>query len=155
MKKNLLFLFWLLIFVPLSAQDNEMQKNSWNEAEEEVWALEEDYISYFEEANHEAILSLYHSQFLGWPYSELHPAGKKRAAEFLRENYPGSIKVNFKISRKGIKLISDVVITHYLVISSWLDENGMEQKSKSRITHTWIKENSKWKILGGMSSQQQ
>jgi ketosteroid isomerase-like protein len=155
MKRNPLFLFWLLILVPLSAQDKEIQINNWNEAEEEVWALEEDYISYFGEANYEAILSLYHSQFLGWPYSELHPAGKKRAAEFLKENYPGSFKVNFKISREGIKLIGDVAITHYLVFSSWLDENGLEQKSKSRITHTWIKENSQWKILGGMSSQQQ
>lgn len=155
MKKNIFLWFWLLIVIPLSAQDKEIQTDIWNEAEEEVWALEEDYISYFGEADHEAILSLYHSQFLGWPHSELHPAGKKRAAEFLRENYSGSAKVNFKISREGIKVIGDVVITHYLVFSSWLDENGMEQKSKSRITHTWIKENSQWKILGGMSSQQQ
>lgn len=154
MKGYLLFLFWLLIIVSISAQDKEIQINNCIEGEEEVWALEEDYISYFGEANYEAILSLYHSQFLGWPYSELHPAGKKRASEFLKENYPGSFNVSFKISREGIKLIGDVVITHYLVFSSWLDENGTEQKSKSRITHTWIKENSQWKILGGMSSQQ-
>ena len=150
----ILFLVLLFFFItPLSAQDEEKQvNNKWDKVEEEIWFLEEDYISYFKEANHQAILSFYHSQFLGWPDSELHPAGKKRAAKFLEENYPEPIQVVSKISREGIRILENLAITHYLVISFWVDEDGVEQKSETRITHTWIKEDSSWKILGGMSN---
>ena len=150
----ILFLVLLFFFItPLSAQDEEKQvNNKWDKVEEEIWFLEEDYISYFKEANHQAILSFYHSQFLGWPDSELHPAGKKRAAKFLEENYPEPIQVDSRISREGIRIIGNIAITHYLVIFSWIDEDGIVQKSETRITHTWIKEDSLWKILGGMSN---
>ena len=149
---SLVLLFFCI--TPLSAQDEEKQvNNKWDKVEEEIWSFEEDYISYFGEANHKAILSLYHSQFLGWPDSESHPAGKKRAVQFLEENYPEPIQVVFQISREGIRILGNIAITHYLVISSWVDEDGIEQKSESRITHTWIKEDSQWKIFGGMSNR--
>ena len=143
--KLILSLSLLLFFItPLSAQVEE---------EEEIWSLEEDYISYFSEANHKAILSLYHSNFLGWPDPELHPAGKQRAAIFLEENYPAPIQVNFQLNREGIRMLGNIAITHYLVLFSWINEKGIEQKSETRITHTWIKEDSEWKILGGMSNR--
>ncbi len=72
--------------------------------------------------------------------------------KYLEENYPEPIQVVFQISRKDIRILGDIAITHYLLISSWVDEDGIEQKSESRITHTWIKEDSQWKILGGMSN---
>ena len=140
--------------MPLSAQDEEKKENTkWDKVEEEIWSLEEDYISYFSEANHKAILSLYHSEFLGWPDSETHPAGKKRAEKYLEENYPEPIEVIFQIKREGIRVIGNVAITHYLLISSWVDKGGIEQKRESRLTHTWIKEDSQWKIFGGMSNR--
>ncbi len=144
----------VLIISPLSAQNVEKTvSNKWINVEEEIWSLEEDYISYFGQANHEAILSLYHSQFLGWPDSRNHPVGKISAAKFLKENYSEPTLSVFKINREGIRVHEGVVITHYLLILSWIDEEGIEQKRESRLTHTWVKENSSWKILGGMSNR--
>ena len=153
---KLIFSLSLLFFfiTPLSAQDEERQvNNKWDKVEEEIWSLEEDYISYFREANHKEILSFYHSQFLGWPDSESHPAGKKRARKYLEEKHPKPIQVVSQINREGIRILGNIVITHYLLISTWLDEDGIEQKSETRITHTWIKEDSQWKIFGGMSNR--
>ena len=153
---NLIISLALLCFfiTPLSAQDKERSVNkNWVEVGEEIWSLEEDYISNFGKANHDGILSLYHSQFLGWPDSRNHPVGKKSAAKFLKENYPEPTQSLFKIKREGIKVIEGVVITHYLLNSSWIDEEGIEQTRESRLTHTWVKENSSWKILGGMSNR--
>ena len=145
----------LMIFLvtQLSAQDEEIKDSKLSTVEEEIWSLEEEYISYFSKANHAAILSLYHSQFLGWPDSELHPANKERAAIFLEEKYPEPTQLVFKIKREGIRIVEDVVITHYLLNLSWTDDEGVEQTRESRLTHTWIKENSHWRILGGMSSK--
>ena len=145
----------LMIFLvtQLSAQDEEIKDSKLSTVEEEIWSLEEEYISYFSKANHAAILSLYHSQFLGWPNSELHPANKERAAIFLEEKYPEPTQLVFKIKREGIRIVEDVVITHYLLNLSWTDDEGVEQTRESRLTHTWIKEDSHWRILGGMSSK--
>jgi ketosteroid isomerase-like protein len=154
MKLILYLLFPLFFFIHLSAQDNEENKRvKIKEVEEEIWSLENDYISYFADANHNAILDLYHSQFLGWPDSESHPSDKKSAVKFLEENYPEPVRMTAKLKREGIRVSGNIAITHYLVIFSWVDEAGMTQKSESRITHTWIKENSHWKIFGGMSSK--
>ena len=148
-----LTLFFFFI-TPVSAQDKEKpDNNKWDNVEEEIWSLEEDYISYFGKANHEAILSLYHSRFLGWPDSRNHPVGKNGAAKFLKENYPEPTQSVFKIKREGIRVVNDVIITHYLLKISWVDDNGVEQTSNSRLTHTWVKEDSHWKIFGGMSSR--
>jgi ketosteroid isomerase-like protein len=154
MKIVLILVLLMFFIVPLSAQGEETVINSRSGAEEEIWYLEENYISYFGEADHQAILSLYHSSFLGWPDSELHPAGRDRAAKYLEEKHPASKKVVYEIIREGIRIEGDVAITHYLVLVFWNDEHGVEQKGKSRITHTWIKDNDQWKILGGMSNRQ-
>lgn len=154
MKLILSFLLMIFLVTSLSAQVKEIKDTKLEQVEEEIWSLEEDYISYFGKANHEGILSLYHSQFLGWPDSELHPTGKTRAAEFLVEKYPEPTQSVFKIKREGIRIIEDVVITHYLLILSWIDDEGVEQTKESRLTHTWIKEDSHWRILGGMSNRQ-
>jgi hypothetical protein len=145
MKLIIYLLFPLFLFLHLYAQDKE-------KVEEKIWSLEEEYISYFKEANHSAILSFYHSQFLGWPDSELCPADKQRAARYLVEKYPEPIQVVFEIRKEGIRILNNIAITHYLLNSSWFNDEGVRQTSESRMTHTWIKEGSEWKILGGMSS---
>ncbi len=153
---KLIFSLSLLFFflTPLFAQDEEIEvNNKGDNVEEEIWSLEEDYISYFGDANHKAILALYHSQFLGWPDPELHPAGKERAKKYLEEKYSEPNQVVSQISREGIRILGNIAITHYLLLLSWIDDEGIEQTRESRLTHTWIKEDSQWKIFGGMSNR--
>jgi hypothetical protein len=153
MKLILSMSLMIFLITQLFAQDEEIKDSKLNNVEEEIWSLEENYISYFSKADHNAILSLYHSQFLGWPDSELHPASKERAAIFLEEKYPEPIQLVFKIKTEGIRIVEGVVITHYLLNSFWIDDEGVEQTREGRLTHTWIEEDSHWRILGGMSSK--
>ena len=153
MKLIIYLLFLLFLFMHLSAQDKGENERMKLTEEEKLWSLEEDYISYFKEANHNAILSYYHSQFLGWPDSELHPVDKEGSAKYLEEKYPEPTQVDFEIKREGIRILDNIAITHYLLIFSWINDEGVKQTSESRMTHTWIKEGSEWKILGGMSSR--
>jgi ketosteroid isomerase-like protein len=85
----------------------------------------------------------------------LHPADKKRAKKYLEEKYSEPNQVVSQISREGIRILENIVITHYLLNISWNDDEGVEQKRESRITHTWVKEDSSWKILGGMSNRKE
>ncbi|MCW8809416.1 MAG: nuclear transport factor 2 family protein [Ignavibacteriaceae bacterium] len=154
MKLIIYLLFPLFLFMHLSAQDKEENERIKLIEEEKIWSLEEEYISYFKEANHEAILSFYHSQFLGWPDSELHPADKEGAAKYLAERYPEPTQVDYEIKREGIRILDNIVITYYLLNFSWINDKGVKQTSASRMTHTWIKDGSEWKILGGMSNRE-
>ena len=151
MKLILYLLFPLFLFSHLSAQEKEENERMKLTEEEKIWSLEKEYISYFKEANHKAILSFYHPLFLGWPDSELHPTDKEGAAKYLVEKYPEPIQVVFEFKREGIRILNNIAITHYLLNSSWINDEGVKQTSESRMTHTWIKDGSEWKILGGMS----
>jgi ketosteroid isomerase-like protein len=45
-----------------------------------------------------------------------------------------------------------MVVTHYWVTTLWADKSGHGEPSTMRVTHTWIKAEKGWKILGGMSA---
>jgi ketosteroid isomerase-like protein len=153
MKKMVLIFFMVLIFSFYAASSSNNMGNRKQEIAKEIWALEEAYISYFSAANHKAILLMYHEQFLGWPDEEKQPAWKKDVVRYLKERYPEPIPVSFKIDRQGITILDDIAINHYLLTLIWKDKEGKEQKSTSRLTHTWIKTKKNWKILGGMSNR--
>jgi ketosteroid isomerase-like protein len=122
------------------------------DVEKQVWALEDRYMTAFKEAEHDAILDLLHDRFLGWPGTEEKPRNKNEAAEFLRDDYAQPFEGRFDIDRTGFRVLGDVVMTHYVINMSGRDENGVQRTKATRVTHTWIKDGSDWKIVGGMSN---
>ena len=125
-----------------------------SEVEQEIWALEEAYMSAFENAKHDMIASMLHRDFLGWPRESERPSEKSDVEEFLKDNFPEPLELSFELSRAGIRVSGGVVITHYLVMIRGKGGVGAGQVQTVRITHTWIKEDARWKILGGMSCTQ-
>ncbi len=149
---SLTLMFFYLI--PLLAQDDEGTANKKGDnVEAEIWSLEKEYIANFGDANHNAILSFYHSQFLGWPDSELHPTDMEGAKKYLEEKFSEPSQIVSQINQEGIRILGNIAITHYALTFSWIDDEGIEQTRESRLTHTWVKEDSSWKILGGMSNR--
>jgi hypothetical protein len=47
-----------------------------------------------------------------------------------------------------------VAINYYTIHFLKKNDAGEEQKESRRITHTWVRDGSGWKILGGMSKPQ-
>jgi len=133
----------------LTAAEND----SSNAVEREVWALEEAYLSAFENAKHDVIASMLHPDFLGWPRESERPSEKSDVARFLEENYPKPLDLSFELDRAGIRVFGNVVITHSLVTISGKN-GGAGHVQTVRITHTWIREGADWRILGGMSCTQ-
>ncbi|MEJ2583206.1 MAG: hypothetical protein P8127_16500, partial [Acidobacteriota bacterium] len=99
----------LMVVIPAATG----QENA--EVEEQIWALEEAYMSAFENAQHGEIVALLHRNFLGWPRESDMPTDKKVAAQFLKQNFSVPLELSFDLSRAGIRVTGDVVITHYLV----------------------------------------
>jgi ketosteroid isomerase-like protein len=147
MKKACLMLFFAAGFA-LCIHGGELK------AEKEIWALEEIYISSFVSADHTTILSMYHERFLGWPDEESKPAGKGEAARYLKERFPEPSPLTFQIDRQGMTILGKIVINHYLLTLILEDGDGNKKEQTSRMTHTWIKTDKGWQILGGMSNRQ-
>jgi ketosteroid isomerase-like protein len=125
--------------------------NRRNTMEEKIWALEEAYFTNLYQANHEAVLALVHSQFLGWPGAVSQPINKEESARFMKQLVPKPTSCTVKIERAGIRVLGEVVLTHYILRVNCRDVAGATKTSSSRITHTWVKEGDAWKILGGTS----
>jgi ketosteroid isomerase-like protein len=144
----------LSVAIPWAIEIRAVENSVSSEVEQEIWALEETYLTAFENANHDVIASMLHADFLGWPRESARPSEKSDVARFLKEYFPKPLTLSFELERAGIRVSGDVVITHYLVMIRGKDEAGAGQVQKVRMTHTWIKEGDDWKILGGMSCTQ-
>jgi ketosteroid isomerase-like protein len=119
---------------------------------EEIWALEEAYFSNLYRADYEKVLAILHSHFLGWPGTEPQPIDKEESARFMKQLVPKPFSsCTFKIERAGIRLLGEVALTQYVLHVNFSDTPGVDKTQSSRITHTWVKEGARWKLLGGMS----
>ena len=119
--------------------------------EETIWALEEAYFTNLYKANYEGVLALVHRQFLGWPGGLPQPIDGEESARFMKQLIPKPTSCTLKIERAGIRLIGEVALTQYILHVHCSDAAGVTKTQSSRITHTWVKEGARWKLLGGMS----
>ena len=83
------------------------------------------------------------------------PADKTAVVGFLKRNAAVPGRWSFEIEPKGIRVHGNVAVTHYLIHTTVKNASGtgIAHKRTTRITHTWIRDDSQWKILGGMSSR--
>ena len=121
---------------------------------EEIWALEEAYFANLYKADYDAVLAVVHSQFLAWPGSMPHPIDRQGSARFMRQLIPDPASCITRIEREGILLRGEVALTQFTVHVNSGDSATEGKTQSSRITHTWIKEGERWKLLGGMSCDQ-
>lgn len=117
--------------------------------EETVWALEVAYFTNLYRADYDGVLALVHRQFLGWPGAATQPVDRDASARFMRQLIPAPTKCSVRIERAGIRVAGDVALTEYTLHVDCA--GGGAAPRPSRITHTWVKENAKWTLLGGMS----
>ena len=125
--------------------------NRRNTVEEKIWALEEAYFTNLYQANYEGVLAIVHSQFLGWPGAVPQPIDGEESARFMKQLVPTPTSCTLKIERAGIRLLGEVALTQYTLQVNCGDTAGVGKTQSSRITHTWVKEGARWKLLGGMS----
>jgi ketosteroid isomerase-like protein len=123
-------------------------------AEQEVWAQEETYWRSLKSEDRETYLRLWDERFIGWPRYEGVPAGKDK----IRQDYtPGATVrgklVDYKLEPLSVRsYANDVVITFYRATINRSKPNGEVESRTSRLTHTWMKTDQGWRIIGGMSA---
>jgi len=150
--KNYIRLFVILIVIGfgfLCTQGVQNQRHL--DLESQIWQIEESYWELWIKGDIESYLSLLHEDFIGWPSSNEKPSDKNASREFVLNYLDQTKPFSFEIKPAAIKIINSVAIVHYILI--WKDKEGNQIGDSYRITHTWLKEEGNWKVIGGMSSK--
>ncbi len=122
-------------------------------AQEKIWSLELDYFTNLYGAEHEKVLALVHPDFLGWPDGQSKPLDREGSAAFMKKLAATPIKCQIQMERAGIKMHGNVALTQYILRAHITATDGTTTTRSSRVCHTWIKDGSDWKLLGGMSRE--
>lgn len=122
--------------------------------ETQVWSLEKAYWEYVKANDLEKYRALWHNNFLGWPFVSPQPARKDHITDWITANTSKGVKLqSYSIEQMGIQVTGDIAINHYRIAANWADDRGGNTRNdKLRITHTWLRTNDTWQILGGMSA---
>ena len=123
--------------------------------EQTLWNLERSYREDVRDNNLTAYMALWHKDFLGWPSVSPAPVRKDHITDWI--TVPTSKGRTFKLVEfkpATIQISGDIAVPCYWVSFEWRDKDGKGPSSTLRVTHTWLKEGTDWRIIGGMSMQE-
>ena len=121
--------------------------------EQAVWEQEETYWRFVKADNREGYLDLWDDRFVGWPRFETVPIHKNKITHFISERKV----LDYKLEPLSVREFGgDVVVTLYRsTVHSTHRTGGDESTRAVRLTHTWMKTEKGWRIIGGMSAEDQ
>ena len=119
---------------------------------DDVWQMEEAYWRYVEAGDVQSYRALWHEDFVGWPCDESEPMGKANIGDWVREIRDKHVKVSYKLHRKAVQYFGTTAVTHYAgsMVSEYPDGRIEGEGQRFKITHTWMKVDDRWQIIGGM-----
>ena|SRR5262249_22381383 len=122
--------------------------------ESQVWNLEKAYWEYVKANDLDKYRALWHENFLGWPFVNSAPVRKDHITDWISMNTSKDIKLeSYSIEEVAIQITDDIAVTQYRIKMNWAKGEQPETKNDTmRITHTWIRTDGIWQIIGGMSA---
>jgi len=147
MLKRTLFLFALTAAAVFAA---DLTKD-----EAQIWNLEKAYWEYVKVNDLEKYFALWHDDFVGWPFVSPAPVRKDHITDWITNNTSKGLKLrSYSIEQLAVQVTGDVAVDHYRIKLNWTmgDTSEVVRTDAMRITHTWIRTDRTWQILGGMSA---
>jgi ketosteroid isomerase-like protein len=123
--------------------------------DEQIWNLEKAYWEYVEANDLQNYRALWHDDFVGWPFVSPAPVRKDHITDWITNNTSKGLKLqSYSIEQLAVCVTGAVAIDHYRIKANWAkgDAGDVLRTDGMRITHTWIRTNGTWQILGGMSA---
>ena len=122
--------------------------------EAQIWQLEKAYWEYVKANDLEKYRTLWHENFIGWPFVSSEPLRKDHITEWITTNTSKGINLeSYSIGQLAIQVTGDIAMDYYRITVAWANSAGTEVKTdRMRITHTWIRTHGTWQIIGGMSA---
>jgi ketosteroid isomerase-like protein len=121
--------------------------------EQAVWKLEHVYWDDVKALDLEGYKALWHSDFVGWPFVSAQPVRKDGITNWITAyTSKGMHLESYALEPAASKATGPVVVVYYWATQVWTGKDGRNETFKTRVTHTWVRDDKGWKIIGGMSS---
>lgn len=122
--------------------------------EAKVWSLEQAYWQYVQANDLDGYRTLWHADFLGWPFINDEPTRKEHITDWITAHtQKGNVLNSYDLERLPVQVTRKVATTTYRVRSTWVDKNGAGKPTTSRIIHTWLRDSGgTWQIVSGISA---
>lgn len=155
----------LFLSSPISSCNEESQDSNKSEVlnstankdtlQNQAWQMEEQYWNYVEKNDTVPYKKLWHDDFIGYPSFGNGVSNKSGIAVWIPALHKDtSLTFSYKLYKKAVNAIDDVVIVFYDADEIWTDKkNIVVKKEPFKFTHTWKKYNDIWLILGGMGAK--
>ena len=120
----------------------------------DVWKMEEQYWQYFRNCDLEGYMTLIQDDFVGWPHASVEPVKKNDLKDLIGNFFMTTNKDSYSFNLKPheVQLFGNIAVAYYLMNNTWENNDGSKESRLVRYTHTWMKEEGTWKIIGGMSN---
>jgi hypothetical protein len=100
--------------------------------ETQVWSLEKAYSEYVKTNDLEKYRTLWHENFVGWPFVSSAPVRKDQITDWITINTSIGVKLqSYLIEQLAIQVTGDVAINYYRIKANW----PRAKESKSGRTH--------------------
>src|SRR5437899_13088425 len=123
--------------------------------EQDIWNLDKAYWEYVKANDLKKYRALWHENFVGWPFVSAAPVRKDHITDWITNNTSKGLTLqSYTIEQLAIQVTGDIAIDHYRIKLNWTknDTGEVARIDAMRITHTWIRTNGTWQIIGGMSA---
>ena len=137
---------------PLPAQTSAGIATIAKDEVQAVWAREAAYWKFVAAGDVAHYLERWHPDFRGWPCATEHPATKTTIGDWVRDIRDQHIRFSYQLQREGATEVNGVVVVYYRTSMVYHHPDGkVEGEGKTKkFTHTWLKTNGEWHIIGGM-----
>jgi ketosteroid isomerase-like protein len=137
-----LLLSGIAVFWSLQAYGAE-----WSEAQKEIWNLEKKCWESIKNADVETYKNLLHDNVVSMRFRKYDPDNKPQEIESIRRWVSNDKPKSYEIRPLAIQLFDNVAIVCFNY-----KYTGNKRSDSGRATHTWMKQNGTWYLIGLMEA---
>jgi ketosteroid isomerase-like protein len=127
-------------------------EQAWTPVESHIWELERSYLGLLQAEDLAGLADFWHHEGVAWPSHAAEPSSAAAGRASLSTLLESVRIVSFELHPLIIRVIGNVAVVHYQLDWEIEDADGSKSNARYRITHTWLEEDGRWRIVGGMSS---
>lgn len=98
---------------------------------------------------------MWHPNFVGWPFVSAQPQSNDHITDWITAKTAKGLHLqSYNLEPAASQKTDNIVVVHYWLTSLWADKDGLGEPHTMCFTHTWIKVDKGWQIVGGMSASE-
>ena len=122
----------------------------WSKDHVELWNVVEQSWTDFGAKDFEATLKTFHEEYKGWNDEAPLPSSKEKVKKFYDYVLLNMESFEFDLSPASITIVDEAAVVHYYFSFTMTFEEG-KKHFEGRNSEFYVKDGSKWKLLGDLS----